>query len=49
MLYGEADGARTNPLSFNVWDAAVPALPVIAQMMLAALLALGGHRRYRRL
>ena len=35
-------------VSFYLWDAAVPALPVIAQLLLAAFLALGGYRRYRR-
>ena len=35
-------------VSFYIWDAAVPALPVIAQLLLAALMALGGYRRYRR-
>ncbi len=35
-------------LSFYLWDAAVPALPVIAQLLLAAFLAVGGYRRYRR-
>ena len=33
---------------FYLWDAAVPALPVIAQLLLAAFLAVGGYRRYRR-
>ena len=31
-----------------IWDAAVPALPIIAQLLLAAFLAAGGYRRYRR-
>ncbi len=35
-------------VSFYLWDAAVPALPVIAQLLLAAFLAVGGYRRYRR-
>ena len=35
-------------VSFYLWDAAVPALPIIAQLLLAAFLALGGYRRYRR-
>ena len=35
-------------VSFYLWDAAVPALPVIAQLLLAALMAVGGYRRYRR-
>ena len=42
------DGMRTNALTFNIWDAAVPALPVIAQLLLAALLAVGAGRRLRR-
>ena len=48
VLYGEVDGMPTNSLSFYLWDAAVPALPVIAQLLLAAFLAIGGYRRYRR-
>ena len=47
-LYGMVDGTKTNSVSFYLWDAAVPALPVIAQLLLAAFLALGGYRRYRR-
>ena len=48
VLYGMVGNMQTNSLSFYVWDAAVPALPVIAQLLLAAFLALGGYRRYRR-
>jgi hypothetical protein len=33
---------------FYIWDAAVPALPIIAQLLLGGLLAVGGFRRYRR-
>ena len=47
-LYGMVDGMQTNSVSFYLWDAAVPALPVIAQLLLAAFLAVGGYRRYRR-
>ena len=47
-LYGMVDGMQTNSVSFYLWDAAVPALPVIAQLLLAAFLALGGYRRYLR-
>ena len=47
-LYGMVDGMQTNSVSFYLWDAAVPALPVIAQLLLAAFLAIGGYRRYRR-
>ena len=42
------DGMTTNSLTFNIWDANVPALPVIAQLLLAALLAVGAGRRLRR-
>ena len=35
-------------VSFHLWDAAVPALPIIAQLLLAAFLAIGGYRRYLR-
>ena len=35
-------------VSFYLWDMAVPALPIIAQLLLAAFLALGGYRRYLR-
>ena len=35
-------------VSLTVWDAAVPALPIIAQLLLAGLLGAGGYRRYRR-
>ena len=33
---------------FYLWDQAVPALPIIAQLLLAAFLAIGGYRRYLR-
>ena len=33
---------------FYIWDMAVPALPIIAQLLLGGLLAVGGFRRYRR-
>ena len=42
------DGLKTNALRFNLWDAAVPALPVVAQLLLAAFLAVAGARRLRR-
>ena len=47
-LYGMVDDMSTNSVSFNLWDAAVPALPLIAQLLLAAFLAIGGYRRYLR-
>ena len=33
---------------FYIWDMAVPALPLIAQLLLAGILGVGGYRRYRR-
>ena len=48
MLYAEVDGEETNSLMFTIWDEAVPALPLIGQLVLALFLALGGARLYRR-
>ena len=48
VLLAMADNTQSNSLEFNLWDAAVPALPIIAQLLLAAFLAIGGYRRYRR-
>ena len=51
VLYGMAAdnaGEVTGEVKFYLWDAAVPALPLIAQLLLAAFLAIGGFRRYRR-
>ena len=48
VLFGMVDGMQTNSLTFIIWDAAVPALPVVAQLLLAAFLAIGGYRRYLR-
>ena len=47
-LEGRVGAMKTNSLSFYLWDAAVPALPIIAQLLLAAFLAIGGYRRYLR-
>ena len=44
----DGDPMKTNAVMFYLWDAAVPALPIIAQLLLAAFLALGGYRRYLR-
>ena len=38
----------TNRLTFTIWDRGVPALPLIAQILLAVFLAVGGCRRYLR-
>ena len=51
VLYGMAEGMAgevTGEVKLYLWDAVVPALPVIAQLLLAAFLAVGGYRRYRR-
>ena len=47
VLIGSVDGMEVGTLEFIIWDAAVPALPIIAQLLLAAFLAFGGYRRYR--
>ena len=44
----DATGDEVGSLEFNLWDAAVPMLPLAAQLLLAAGLAVGGYRRYRR-
>ena len=48
VVFGMVDGMETNSLTFYTWDMAVPALPLIAQLLLAAFLAIGGYRRYLR-
>ena len=48
VLFGMVGNVQTNDLSFYLWDAAVPALPIIAQLLLAAFLAIGGYHRYLR-
>ena len=49
VLRGRAGSVRSsNSLTFTIYDAAVPTLPVIAQLLLAAFLAIGGYRRYLR-
>ena len=48
VLIGSVDGMEIGSLTFTIWDEAVPVLPVIAQLLLAGLLGIGGYRRYRR-
>ncbi len=51
VLYGMTEGMAgevTGEVKLYIWDAAVPALPIIAQLLLAAFLAIGGYRRYLR-
>ena len=47
-IEGRIGAMSTNSVSFYIWDASVPALPIIAQLLLAAFLAIGGYRRYLR-
>ena len=47
-LYAEGGGAMSNTLELTIWDEAVPALPLIAQLLLALFLTAGGARLYRR-
>ena len=49
VLFAEtAAGDELGSLTFTLWDAAVPALPLAAHLLLAALLAVGACRRRRR-
>ncbi len=52
VLYGMAAdnaGEVTGEIKLYIWDVAVPALPIVAQLLLGGLLAVvGGYRRYRR-
>ena len=47
-LFGMVGNMQTNSVSVYLWDMVVPALPVIAQLLLAAFLTIGGYRRYLR-
>ena len=49
VLYAMAGDMQVEgQVRLYLWDAAVPALPLIAQLLLAAFLAIGGYRRYLR-
>ena len=48
VLYGVMGSMQTNSLTFNIWDEAVLAPPVIAQLLLAAVLGADRYRRYLR-
>ena len=48
VVFATADNTQSNTVSFYIWDMAVPALPIIAQLLLAFFLAIGGYRRYLR-
>ena len=49
LLYAAIDRLEIGVLEFTIWDAAAPALPVIAQLLLAALMAAGGRRYLQRI
>ena len=49
VLYAMAGDTEVGgEVMLYLWDAAVPALPIIAQLLLAGVLGVGGYRRYRR-
>ena len=48
LRHGRRHDGRRARAKLYIWDAAVPALPLIAQLLLAAFLAIGGYRRYLR-
>ena len=49
VLFATVGGMEAyGEVKLYIWDAAVPALPLIAQLLLAAFLAIGGYRRYLR-
>ena len=47
-LYAMAGDTMSNTLELTIWDEAVPALPLIGQLLLALFLMAGGARLYRR-
>ena len=49
VLYAMAGDMEVDgEVHLHLWDAAVPALPIIAHLLLAGILGIGGYRRYRR-
>ncbi len=49
VLYAMAgDMEVEGEVTLYLWDYPVPALPIIAQLLLAGILGIGGYRRYRR-
>ena len=47
-LYAMAGDTKSDTLELTIWDEAVPALPLVAQLLLALFLMAGGGRLYRR-
>ena len=48
VIYAMAGDVQSNDLTLTIWDEAVPALPLIAQVLLALFMMAGGARLYRR-
>ena len=48
LFVSTAGGDDVGSLAFTLWDASVPILPFVSQLLLAAFLALGGYRRHLR-
>ena len=48
LVVTAAGGDDVGSLAFTLWDASVPVLPLVFQLLLAALLGVGGYRRYLR-
>ena len=48
LLVSTAGGDDVGSLAFTLWDASVPMLPFVSQLLLAAFLAVGGYRRHLR-
>ena len=48
VIYAMAGDVQSNDVMLTIWDEAVPALPLIGQLLLALFLMLGGARLYRR-
>ncbi len=48
LVVTAAGGDDVGSLELTLWDASVPMLPLVLQLLLAALLGVGGYRRYLR-
>ena len=48
LIVTAAGGDEVGTLELTLWDASVPMLPLVPQLLLAVVLAVGGYRRFRR-
>ena len=48
LIVTAAGGDEVGTLELTLWDASVPMLPLVPQLLLAVVLAIGGYRRFRR-